>query len=126
MSNEEYSWFKFNLNGPVDIVYKLLRLRMEKSKYSVQSASGGFIVDIELIAEFSPDTAQKLSTYFPAIKAGMPDGYLTYRFVMKEEIVKRHNKEFYEALMPEDLLAAANSACIRLENFECRGYGKLG
>jgi hypothetical protein len=125
MANEEYSWFKFTLTGPVDIVYRPVRVQLLKAKYSVQSVAGGNIVDIELIAEFSPVTASKLAMYFPTIREGIKDGHYIYRFIMKDDIVKLHNKEFIEAIMPEDLLSAAKGACIRLENFECRGYGNF-
>jgi hypothetical protein len=124
MADDQYSWFKFTLKGPVDVVFKLLKVRMERSKYIVQSGPDS-IVSIELIAEFSQETARKLATYFPPIRAGLAEGHFTYRFVLKDEIIKKYDKELLAAIMPEDLLAAGNEACIRLENFECRGYGNF-
>jgi len=115
--------FKFTLTGEVIAIYEDQKIKITKSQINVNYDENNDPT-ITLTAEIDPEDIKKLIPYFSQLIA-YEEGYYSFKFEMKPEIINKYKDQYTGAVTVDDYLNAGNGACLDLTNYICLGYGKI-
>jgi hypothetical protein len=119
------SWANYNITGPVDAVFQKKLIRINKMRYSVQYDEKGQVINIDLIAEFEPNSLKRFSGYFSLIEDSVNEGHFIYSFKVKENLINKHKRALSTSATVQQLLSAGEGTCLNMESYSCTGYGRF-
>lgn len=118
------STFQYKISGNIDLAYKNQICKAKNVKILILMGDGDITEGIQLTIDFDHESANKLVEFFQPMSA-ITEGFYSYAFNMKEDVIKNNEKFFNDAINLEDWLKAGEGILLKLENYTCEGYGKV-
>lgn len=114
----------YKLDGNINFSYKDRIYNITKARFTILLGENDVIINIKLVAKFLESSCRKLSNYFDGLKA-CENGYLSYSFLIKEQVLEENSDKFLDSLDLESFLKVQEGACLKLDNYDFQGYAEV-